>query len=132
MEIEDNSDEHKLLHAKIIRDADKLDILRAYIMYKDYKINEVNENISKEVEKAFFVNKQTENKDIKNPNDDIIQLLAFIYDINFKETLLIIKKENLIDKLFDIIKQKEIFEKYFIHIKNYINERIDNNVRQKI
>lgn len=129
LKISENYDSEKLLHAKLIRDADKLDILRAYIIYKDYKIKESDEPISKKVEEDFFENKQTLNKNISNLNDDIIQSLSFIFDINFKETLDIIKKENLIDKFFEIIKQKDIFEKYFKYIKKHIDERIDENVR---
>jgi len=125
LEIEKTNDEDKLLHAKIIRDADKIDIFRAYTTYKDYQLNDTSEPITKEVKLDFFKNKQIKNTSIKNVNDDIIQTLSFIYDINYKESLEIIKCENMIDKLYETLEQKDLFKTYFEHIKNYINERID-------
>ena len=44
-------------------------------------------------------------------------------DIDLKETINIIKDENIIDELFDLLEQKELFKSYFEHIKKYINER---------
>lgn len=123
LEILKTSDKEKLLHTKIVRDADKLDIYRAYTKYKDRVLKETKEKITKEVSEDFFNNHLIDNKKVKNENDKIIQFLSFIYNINFKETINIIKDENIIDKLFDLLEQKELFKSYFEHIKKYVNER---------
>lgn len=122
-EIEKTNDNRKLMFAKIIRDADKIDIIKASVIYDDFKINECERDISKEIEKTFFRNKQIKVNDIKNENDETILLLAFLFDINYSASLKIIRDENLVDKFYSKIKNKELFKPYVKHMKEYIKER---------
>ena len=50
-----------MMFAKIIRDADKLDILRAYTIYNDYNLKTDEKNININVEKEFYGNKLVKN-----------------------------------------------------------------------
>ena len=89
--INDGLTERELLFAKLIRDADKLDILYAL---GNQNIKEVlkqdDEEISQKISKDFFKNNQGNVKDIKSKNDGLIINFGYIYDINFKETYQII------------------------------------------
>ena len=113
--IEDNLDKKTLLHAKIIRDADKLDNFR---VKKEEKIEAIfpgkvktkeeleTSLISDQVYESIMHNKCVDIHDRKTPLDYWLCVLAFIFDINFKETLEIIKEKNYINDMLDRIEYK--------------------------
>ena len=105
--IEDGLNEEELLFAKIIRDADKLDILyegeKIYWNTEREKENVENSKISVKIEQQFKVERQV--KKLGNERNDTVDglliLLSYIYDINFKETLEIINKEDYVNKILN-------------------------------
>ncbi len=131
-ELEKGLNPEEEIFAKIIRDADKIDIFyeAETMFWKDDK--EVIENsictpnILEEFVKCKLIDrrKYKTNKGI----DKIVQLLAFIFDINFKASIEIIDENNYIENIlnrFDYKKEetkqqvkqiKEITKKY---IQNY-------------
>ena len=132
-EIEEGLTEKELVFAKLIRDADKIDIIyEAVEMFWKGIENQINNTkISESVEKQFKNYKQIkrDKNSEKEPNiDEIIGVIAFIFDINYRESFEIIKKQNYINKILDRFefKDKETKEK-IKEIKNiantYINER---------
>ena len=125
-EINKGLTEREILFAKLIRDADKLDIL--YVLGNpDIKgILKQDENeISKKIASDFFSNNKCNIKDINSKNDGLVLTFGYIYDINFKETYQIIKQNKYFDKIYQRINRKDIFEKYLEHTNKYIDERID-------
>lgn len=124
--IEDGLTERELLFAKLIRDADKLDILYA-LGNKNIKgiLKQDEENISKKLEQDFFRNIPAKKEDIQNLNDTLILTLCYIYDINFKATYQIIKENNYYNKIYQRINRKDIFEKYIEYTNKYIKERTE-------
>lgn len=124
--IDEGLNERELFFAKLIRDADKLDIL--YVLGNP-KIKGIlrqdNSEISKELENEFFNNKIGHIKYSKSPNDGLVVTFCYIYDINFKETYKIIYENNYYDKIYERINRKDIFKKYIEHTNKYIKERID-------
>ena len=107
LEIEDDLNEEELLYAKIIRDADKLDIfyegVEIYWNTKKEKENIENSKISSKIEEQLKNEKQV--KKLGNEKNDtvdsLLMLLSYIYDINFRETLEIIDKENYVNKILN-------------------------------
>ncbi len=105
--IEGGLTKEELLFSKIIRDADKLDIFyegeKIYWNTKREKQNVENSKISIKIEQQFKAEKQV----IKLGNerndtvDGLLILLSYIYDINFKETLEIIDKEDYANKILN-------------------------------
>jgi len=122
--------ERELLFSKLIRDADKLDILYA-LGNKEIKekLKQDDCEITKQLQEDFFSNKIGNLKDRKSYNDHLVITFCFIYDINFKETYEIIKENKYYEKIYERINRKDIFEKYLNHINKYIKERIDEYVR---
>ncbi len=135
-QIEDGLTERELLHAKIIRDADKLDNYRV-------KMEEKIENIfpgviknSEDLEKSIISDNvynsviKEECVDIKDrvyPLDYWICILAFTFDINFKETLSIIKDNNYINIIidrFNYFNSKEKMDKIREVLNIYIEKRL--------
>lgn len=136
--IEDNLDEKSLLHAKIIRDADKLDNFRvkkeekieAIFPGRVNSINEMEESlISDKIYEAILNNKCVDVHDRVYPLDYWICILAFTFDLNFNETLQIVKDNNYINKLIDRFNYKnEETKSKMEEIRKIINNYIDNKI----
>ena len=107
LKIEDDLNEEELLYAKIIRDADKLDIfyegVEIYWNTKKEKENIENSKISSKIEEQLKNEKQV--KKLGNERNDtvdsLLMLLSYIYDINFRKTLERIDKENYVNKILN-------------------------------
>ncbi len=124
--IEPNLQERELLFSKMIRDADKLDII--YALGKHELKNIITEDkseITDEIKISFYKN-ETINSNIKKTiNDNIVILLAFPYDIYFNITLKIIKDNKYYEKIYNRLDDKEKFKEYLEHIEKYLKERVD-------
>lgn len=120
-----------LTFAKIIRDADKIDILdlgRYEDISKIYDIESIkNSTITKEILEDFYKEKIIDVKEIRNGADRLVYSLGYIFDINYKESFKILKEKNVVDNLLKISEgsiEKEKFNQIQQYIKNYINVKI--------
>jgi len=127
-EIEAGLNEKELFFAKLIRDADKIDILNAFSSIRVLEIQECDEQISEKVKEEFFNNVTVRSVNVKHKNDKVICMLAFIFDINFEESFKIIKEEKFIEKFYEAIEHKEIFKEYFDYANKYLEEVLSKNV----
>ena len=123
--IEDTLTDRELLFAKLIRDADKLDILYVIGNEKFDRFNQGSGEISKEIESDFFNHNPADKNHVKSPNDSIVLFLCYIYDINFKESYEILLNEKYYEKIYNRLNDKELFTPYIKYVNKYINERID-------
>lgn len=89
LEIEDLVDDNEKLFCNIIRDSDKIDIFRVRNIYYE---NELILKPSDEVLNSFENRVLVKLEDIKNKSDAILCNLAFIFDINYKESLIVLKE----------------------------------------
>ena len=136
--IEEGLDSRTLIHAKIIRDADKLDNFR---VKKEEKIEEIfpkivkrkeeleNSNISNKVYKSILKEECVDIHDRKTKLDYWVCVIGFIFDINFKETLEIIKEKDYLNSIIDRINYKK---ESTIKKMNKIKEVINNYINRKI
>ena len=138
LEIEDDLNEEELLYAKIIRDADKLDIfyegVEIYWNTKKEKENIENSKISSKIEEQLKNEKQV--KKLGNEKNDTVDslliLLSYIYDINFRETLEIIDKENYVNKILNRFDFKDEKTKEQIEeLKEILLKFIKTSLRKK-
>ena len=115
-------------HAKLLRDADKIDILYLHtINNKLYSYNNNYSNIiSSKIHKDFMEEKCILVEDVNTYAEFIVLTLAFIYDINYEYSIKIIKENNFINKIYNKLDNKEIYEAYFNKINNYIEKRLKN------
>lgn len=112
--IEEGLNEKELLHAKIIRDADKLDNFRVKEVDKlenifPMKYNPdtiVYETITQKVYEDFMNKKSILRDDLVNQVDMWISFIAFIFDLNFEASLKYVEEKGYIDKLVDRIEYK--------------------------
>ena len=120
LELPNGLSEHNKRLCKVLRDADKLDILYL-ISIKAIKTEESIEAISPKVKEAFLNKKSIDKKDVKNPNDSILLRFAFIFDLNYKSSFWYLKQYKLIDKIYDNLTNTEMFKPYVEMVKNYID-----------
>lgn len=120
--IEEGLTEQELLQAKIIRDADKLDILyiSAFLNMISYSFSE--EPVSKEIENAFWNHGIVYGKDIKNSNDFVMRTLCFHFDFNYDESLRFLVEHHYLEA-FERKLNNPLFHPYFEELKQYIEKR---------
>ncbi len=123
--VEDSLPDRVKMFCNITRDADKLDIM----VEQAKEITDDKFYINDEVISSFKNHKQLRN-DIMDENLSIFSMLrclAFIFDMNFLESLKIVKEKNVINLKCDSILSK--FDEICIHtIKKICNEYIDERI----
>ena len=137
--IEEGLKEKELLHAKIIRDADKTDNFR---VKAEEDFDAINSNLSKhslendritdKIYDRFMNKKPIINNERETTMDMWVSHLAFIFDYNFNSGLKYIEEHNYINVLVDRLnynnpKTKEQMEKIRSLSIKFIEEQI--NVR---
>ena len=131
---EEGMNERELLHAKIIRDADKLDNFRvkeeesfvALIGKGATKENVENSVLSDKIYKAFFTKKLINKYDRETYLDHWISYIAFIFDMNFKASLDYIRENDYINRSIDRIDYKDPKTKEQMEtIRKFANEYIE-------
>jgi len=131
--IDDSLDEQTLLHAKLIRDADKLDIFKIL----STQLKEIDKDLPEA--KNCIISNNILDKAVKGElisiyeresiTDYAVNVIAFIYDLNYKKSFEIIKETRWIDQIIENSKcgNQETDEKLeYIHYKatQYVNERV--------
>lgn len=116
--IQENLKERELLHAKIIRDSDKTDILYTLTFGDKKAIWESedlsNDWISDEIYREFMEEHKIDYTQIKSSADILVSHFAYVFDFNFKIGLEFIKKKGYIDQLYKrfVFNQEETKERY--------------------
>lgn len=139
--IEDGLDDKELLHAKIIRDADKLDNFRVCVEEsietrfpgKFSSIEEFNNSlISDKVYDSILNHECVAIHDRVYPLDYWLCVLAFIFDLSFDETFTIVKENDYINILIDKFNynDKSTNEKMKT-IRKELNSYIDGKINNK-
>lgn len=120
--IQEGLNEEENLFAKIIRDADKLDIYYTICNYDFESVfwykNFDQEKISELMMKEFKENQHINYGDIKNNADQIVTYYAYIYDFNFKFSLEYLKNRKYLQEF-----TKEV-------IQNFKAPKIEEQVKE--
>ncbi len=111
------------LHSKIVRDADKLDILYAFSTNKLLKVDTDDEEISDEVHDEFFKDIQVLKSSAKNKNDHLLMMIALVFDLNYDYSKKRILREKYLDKILSYTKNKEMFKPYVEEAKKYLRKK---------
>lgn len=136
IEIPPNENKDVLLLTKILKDADKINILsinlKSNFIQFDGRLTTdeiINENCIEE-----FLNKRVvKSKDVTSILDNNIKMLSWIYDLHFKTSLEMYQKEKFIDILTDTsnIKSSDIKNK-LLDLKEISTNYIEYMTNQKM
>jgi HD superfamily phosphodiesterase len=129
-----NEDAETLRFCKILRDADKIDIIDLTI--KEYAQNSKNRNkafalelkdsisVSKAIIDSLLDSKLPDRKEMKTITDFKLGQLAFVFDMNFKHSFSIVNKRQYLNKLFENLPKNdqifEIYRKAKIYVENQL------------
>lgn len=122
--IEENNDEEFVMYTKIVRDADKLDIMIE-------QLNCISDNqfeIKDEIINAILNNKMIDNKLLENDIDYVFRFMAFVFDINFKYTFKYLLDKKVIENKIHLLEcyiEDERLEKVKKHLIEYINKKVE-------
>lgn len=119
--------ERMMMHAKLIRDVDKIDIvyLLGYLGELNSKVTD--DDLSPEIIAGFKNYSCVDDKYIRNHNDNLSRTFGYVFDIYNPELLPEIKKN--IYYFYKQIDGEKYFKEIYNIVNKYIDERIDNNVR---
>lgn len=137
--IDSELNDQELLHAKLIRDADKLDNFRVQDTEEmrtllDKSESEIGkQSISSSVIDDFMSGKLVNRKNTNNEIDRWISYIACIFDINYNASLNFLLNKKYIEKLFnripytnpDTIKQVEKLKSF---VSSYINKKLSEEL----
>lgn len=111
-------------HMKLIRDADKIDILYLIGVLKDFEVKITDEPIRDSISDYFYQGKSVPYASIKNDNERVIAWLAYIYDLNYKESFMYLKTIHLLEIFFNNLGRPDNLKSYFDKISEYIENKI--------
>ncbi|MDD3048511.1 MAG: HD domain-containing protein [Bacilli bacterium] len=133
----------EMLYAKLIRDADKIDIFYIYTETEDYDYFDdlylKKDNFSEEIFFDIENHKTINLVDVKSKPDEMFLTIGWFYDLNYNYTFKEIAKNNFLDKLIDLFNIEDDHLKLRVeNLKNkvasYIKEKLEgeNNVGQEV
>ena len=126
--IEPCNDDRKIFFAKLIRDADKLDIYRVLEPYFAQEnankmpnfITGRSPDISPDFVEKFVRGEQTDYNQIRTNGDRKIVRLMWIYDVNFKWTMEKIVQRGYIEKIVENLPMNEKIAEGVRRLRNYV------------
>ena len=136
-ELPEISDPQTLLHAKLIRDEDKLDNCRVKLVDSTSTFINVSEeelgtqNITQKVYETVFKNKCILSADRVTQMDYWVSYIVYFFDINFKESFDIIAENDYLNRIIDRIPYsnpvtKEQMENIRVYMQNFINSNTNS------
>jgi putative nucleotidyltransferase with HDIG domain len=125
--IEDGLSERELLHSKIVRDADKIDILYAFSTNRLLEIDNDDSPINEEVRKQFYKHESIDRKIVKSVNDRAVAKFSLIFDLYYDYSLKRVYSEKYIDKIYEGMKNKELFKEFYEETIRFLKKRCNDD-----
>ncbi|MGQ1787637.1 MULTISPECIES: HD domain-containing protein [unclassified Saccharicrinis] len=126
---EDLSGEN-LFFAQLIRDADKLDILKVITDYYTTCENERNhtltwempegENVSDRVLDQILAKEQIARENLRNQVDIKVMQLSWVFDFNFKPSLQILQEKGYLEMIYNTMPQNETTSQIYMKVRDYL------------
>jgi putative nucleotidyltransferase with HDIG domain len=130
-------DQEMLFFLKLVRDADKLDIWRVAIEYygqpDEGKASAVGLGLpdvpgySPEVLTALKNEQMVQMSTLKTLNDFMLLQLAWIYDINFVDSLRIVESRGDVDKIAAMLPETSEIKQTVDRVREYVDRRVREN-----
>ncbi len=131
-EIEQTDDRRKIFFAKLLRDADKLDIYRVLAPFirpenadkaPKFVQGADSDQINPDFVQDFLAGRQADYRKLRTQGDRKIVRLMWIYDINFSWTLREIVKRGYVDLILRYLPAQPELEPGIARLKAYIEKK---------
>ena len=136
-EIKDKLPESTMQFARILRDADKLDILKVLTDY--YSSRNVFPNhtltwelpagsvVSKAVSKEILSGKLVSRKNVVSELDVKIMQMSWVYDLNFRASFEYMLKHRFLESIFNALPKNDLVINIYREVKMYTGNKILSN-----
>lgn len=124
----ENLDKRTKCFCQILRDADKIDILKVNIDFPYEEVYNVttqelqNTQVSSQVMEAFMEEHAVKHSLKKSTVDYIIGHISLIYELVYPESRRIVQEQGYLDKMLDFTTQNETAKRQFSQIKRKMTE----------
>jgi len=132
--IQDGLIGQELLHAKLIRDADKVDILKIITDYYSNRNGSVNHTLTWELPKGSVVSpavakeilagKTVSKKNIASEIDMKIMQLSWVFDVNFRPTFEYLMKNRYLENVYNSLPKNDLVIEIYRKIKVYTENKL--------
>ncbi len=129
-ELPEDETEECLFFAKLLRDADKLDIWRVVTDYYHSKNESRNSSIeldlpdnpeiSDGVCQDLLAGRIVKATSIKTLNDFKLLQMGWVYDVNFPRTFQIVKERNYIEMILSVLPQTDTVMEVYSKVKSFL------------
>lgn len=126
--------ENELKHAKLIRDADKLDIFKVLTDYYSNKNGKANHTltwelgkgntISKEVAKEILTNKLVSRNNVVSELDVKVMQLSWVYDFNYKQSFAQLMKKGYLEIIYKSLPKNDLVFEIYRKVKVFAENQI--------
>ncbi|MBN2773584.1 MAG: HD domain-containing protein [Prolixibacteraceae bacterium] len=135
-EVPKNLNENIKILARLLRDADKLDILDVLCDYYENGKKSPNHTltwempdahkISDEVSKVILQKKQIQKDAVKNQQDIKVYQMSWVYDLNYTASFKMLLKKRYIERIYHTLLKSEKIIEFYRGIKITIENRISS------
>lgn len=115
-------DEDSLIMSKILRDADKIDILYM-IANGEIKIEKPSLDITQEVISEFLQKKCINNKYLNTESDKILLRFALVFDLNYSFSLNYVLNNDCLKLIYKRLENKKVIKPYYEFAQKYLEEK---------
>jgi putative nucleotidyltransferase with HDIG domain len=125
-----------LFFARLLRDADKLDILRVVTDYYQRKTGDRNGaieldlpdtlDISPEIYEDLLAKKIVKTEYLKTLNDFKLLQMGWVFDVNFLRTFQLIQERHYIEMIRDALPRSKKISEIYVTVRSYLEEHAKN------
>ena len=126
--------EQELLHARLLRDADKLDILKVLSDYYSTRNSKPNHTltwdlpkgtqVSESVAKEVLAGKMVSKKNVASELDAKILQLSWIFDLNFKVSVRYLLEKRYLEKIYESMSKSDRIIDIYRKVKVFAENKI--------
>ncbi len=124
-EIEQTPNETSYYFAKLLRDADKLVIMTE--MNPVLKDSSISKEVLQEFQKEMLIHRQN----IQTPLDNILGYLGFLFDLNFKETIVLLEQEKILESYW-LCLEKNLDFNTFHELQEIVNKYLEKRKKEML
>jgi len=134
LRIEDGLTGQEFLQARLIRDADKMDIFRVLTEYYSKRNGFVNHTLTWEMQKGTFVSpavakevlggKLVTKKNVLSEMDVKVMQLSWVYDLNFRPSVEYLVKNRYLESIYNSLPKNDLVIEIYRKIKVFAENRI--------
>ncbi|MCI8467387.1 MAG: HD domain-containing protein [Bacilli bacterium] len=124
-EIEQTPNETSSYFAKLLRDANKLVIMTE--MNPVLKDSSISKEVLQEFQKEMLIHRQN----IQTPLDNILGYLGFLFDLNFKETIILLEQEKILESYW-LCLEKNLDFNTFHELQEIVNKYLEKRKKEML